>query len=432
MKLTICSFKIDIQRFVFYIALLTPAMPKLKIAEGVTVYLLEIFLIVFFPFLFRNLNKFRFQTYLLGMWGLIFVGTIMSSFDTFDLGGFLRVIKGFLYVPLGAMGFKFFKDRELNLFLWIGALSSVLNLVFLVQNITLYGFNIWDVRTIGAGLSNRFIALPSFELGTIESGAHGIWGNYCAMLIMLAIYQRMRIRLSLSSFIVIVALSLVGIGMSVSREAMITVLMLVVALLRDGISVLRLKIKKHLFAWILLSVLVLGGLIYLYGDQIPIIQKLFYTIQSVDESGTESNIQLRINGWLVYFESLLHNPEKIITGYGFNLDYYAKHLGFAHNRLGFSFVALPESYFIFAACFGGIVALFFAILFFWEIFSIALKCRDSELRNLIIFFFLGLLIGNTLSGASILSDLLYGQVLLFLGYLKSLERNENKVVVDKC
>ncbi len=424
--------RVNLVRFIFFIALITPAMPKIKISEGVTIYLLEFFLILFFPlFIYRfSKLKFKFQYYLLGMWLFILIATLLSNLVFFDLGGLMRVVKGIVYIPLGYISYQFFKDNHLKFFLNVGIFASIFSLLFLIFNITKYGINIWDVRTIGSGLSNRSISISDFVLGTSEIGAHGIWGNYCVLVLMIAFFCYHTNKIKLLFFIFVSGLSLVGIGMSVSREAMITLFFLFLGVYYNGISFKRIKITRSLFIGTFIGLFFLIGVIIFFGDQIPILQKLSYTVESVQSSGTESNIQLRINGWRVFFESLFIQPEKIFTGYGYNLEYYSSHLDFARNRIGFDFVALPESYFIFAFCFGGVGALIFSVLYVWELISVAISIKDDYFRNLVVFFLCGLLIGNTLSGASILSDLLYGQLLIFFGYLRYKQDEEN--IADYC
>ena len=51
-------------------------MPKLKLGE-INLYLVEIFLLVFFPLLFPFI-RLKFQRIVLAMWGIVLVSTIYS------------------------------------------------------------------------------------------------------------------------------------------------------------------------------------------------------------------------------------------------------------------------------------------------------------------------------------------------------------------
>ena len=66
----------DIGKLILYLAIFTPFMPKLKLGE-INLYLVEIFLLVFFPLLFPFI-RLKFQRIVLAMWGIVLVSTIYS------------------------------------------------------------------------------------------------------------------------------------------------------------------------------------------------------------------------------------------------------------------------------------------------------------------------------------------------------------------
>lgn len=407
----------NISSFVLWLAVITPAMPKVYVSNGVYVYLLEFFLLAFFPFFLVSIKN-RVQVALLGFWLLILISTLMSSFAVVDAGGLARVVKGLIYIPLFSLSYNRIDLSWIKIFTTAFVFAGVFNLILLFYNISLYGFNLWDVRTISSGLSNKYFSFVDFSIGTIESGAHGIWGNYCVLAFTLAVFLRIRRAISGPYFVLIATLSIIGIGSSVSREAIITMFAAFFGLMVWGMtSTLRFRMNLFLVRWIIIGGVFIGFVVITWGEHIPIVSKFLYTIESFEASGTEGNVQLRINGWKVFFESLQRNPEKIITGFGFNREYYVSFLGFAESKFFGNYVAIPESFFVMGLSYGGVLALLCSIWFFVEVFKICNSIRDSLLKTLFSFFFLGILIVNSISGASIVSDLFYGQVLIVLGFL---------------
>ena len=416
-----------INKFILFLALITPAMPKLKIAEGLTMYPLEIFLLLFFPLLFRKI-RLKIQFFLFALWTITLLSTLVSFSRIVDFGGFFRCIKGIIYIPLVYLVYQMFKNKTFNFkyVIYIFILASVNNLFILIANgIDFVNLNIWDVKVIGSGLSNRFLDLKTFKIGTIESGAHGIWGNYCVIIFSLSLYLKLSKKIGNKLFIITLICFILDIGMSVSRETMITFILVFGSLffVKDEKNTnLR---NKTALSWIFIFAILIIITIGLWGDKLPIVQKILYTQESIQDSGTENNFQLRINGWFVYFESLIRNPERIFIGYGYNLESYANYVSFAKRSYQDSYVALPESFFIQTFCYGGILCLVLGILFWVEIFKTCHHTKIKNLRIILLFYFIGLLIGNTISGASILSDVLYCQILMLLGYLKTCNHEKN-------
>lgn len=404
-------------RLLLWLAVLTPAMPKIIVSSGTYIYLLEVFLLIFFPFFLGSI-KHRIQVALLGFWLFILGATISSLWGVVDVGGLARVIKGIIYIPLFFISYKHFNLLWVKRLLVVFVSANILNVFLLYYNISLFGFNLWDVKTISSGLSNRYFSISDFNIGTIERGAHGIWGNYCVLVLALTLFLRIRRIISGRSFLFVVLFSFVGIGSSVSRESLIAFFFVIIGLFFWSVKEGRIYgVSLFVFRWFVVGGLALSLILYCWGEYVPIVNKLMYTVESVNYSGTEMNIQLRINGWKVFFESLQRNPDKIITGFGFNREYYESFLGFANIKYSGRYVSIPESFFIMALSYGGLFALLCAIWFFVEIFKIINRLHDALLRLLFLFFFFGIMIGNMLSGASIVSDLFYGQVLLVLGFL---------------
>lgn len=101
------NFNLDIGKLILYLAIFTPFMPKLKLGE-INLYLVEIFLLVFFPLLFPFI-RLKFQRIVLAMWGIVLVSTIYSFIYVIEISSLLKVIKGIIYIPLGYLAYVEYK-----------------------------------------------------------------------------------------------------------------------------------------------------------------------------------------------------------------------------------------------------------------------------------------------------------------------------------
>lgn len=420
-----------VTKIILVLALITPVMPKLKLMDDVTMYPLEILLLIFFPFLINKI-RLKIQIVLFLMWFIMLGATLVSFIESIDIGGLFRCIKGIIYIPLVYLAYQECKKREFNfkIVIYIYFWATVNNILFMLfYGINLLQINIWNPETIGSGMSNRFFDLSTFSFGTQIGGAHGIWGNYCVLVFALAIFMKLKNKISYKLFILVIICLMINMGMSVSREALISFVMVLFALcfLKDEGN--WRKINKTAWTWILSFSVLFVIVIILWGDSLPIVKKVIYTQNSLSSTGTEGNLQLRINGWMMYFESLMRNPIKIFTGYGYNLSLYSQYLNSIRLEFGSYYVAIPESFFIQIFCFGGITCLLFGSLFWLEIIMTCrrLKKEFTNLKTILTFFFIGMLIGNIFSGASILSDVLYCQILLLIGYLNTI-KNEKSII----
>ena len=82
------NFNLDIGKLILYLAIFTPFMPKLKLGE-INLYLVEIFLLVFFPLLFPFI-RLKFQRIVLAMWGIVLVSTIYSFIYVIEISSLLK------------------------------------------------------------------------------------------------------------------------------------------------------------------------------------------------------------------------------------------------------------------------------------------------------------------------------------------------------
>ena len=116
----------------------------------------------------------------------------------------------------------------------------------------------------------------------------------------------------------------------------------------------------------------------------------------------------------------------LINGYGFNQDYYVYMNQNIISVYKGDFVTIPESFFVEIAMYGGIIAFVLGVLLWKELFDLAKKLQSHNTGRILFWLLLGLLIGNLFSGASVISDLLYSQLLIACGILLRYEIVEQK------
>lgn len=416
-----------IHDFILLIALLTPCMPKIAFAKDVSLYPLEILLIVVFPFLITK--QFYLKKQLLMFWTCILFSTLFSFlYGPTDLGGAMRCIKGLIYIPLIYIAYKS-KRFSYATIAYVLIPASIINIVFHVsQGFSFSNISIWDNNLLMSGLS-RWSYVPSsnsFIIQQSAGGTHGIWGNYNVLALCTGWIAYISGKINKITFLFIFSAAVVSLLMVVSREALIVFVCVSLGYflansIRNG--TLHISFKAYLF----ISIFIIGmvGILTKYGEYISVFQKMQYTIDSLNDSGKEQSANLRMGAWYMFFLSLIQHPWAIFIGYGYNLGNYANNLRDiieVHGNI--DFVTLPESFFIEAWCFGGVFCLIYAILY-WKKLYLLLNTEPIQVRRFLLKgLFIGLLIANTVSGASIISDLLYGQFLIFLGFFLHEKKSE--------
>jgi hypothetical protein len=408
---------------IFFLALLTPLMPKIKIVEGVYMYLLEFFLFLLLPLFFYNPSiylKFRLQRLLLLMWTIILLSTLVSIFDVPSFIGLAKVIKEIVYIPLAYIAYIYFRDKSdeaIVLFIKFGILAIILNIIYYIYTSYLYGYTIWDMKAISSGFSNKYFDLHTGTINLIQSGSHGIWGHYCVLIFVYALVARYYNIINLKLFYIASVLCVVSIAISVSRASFIVFSFVLLGLIGSaykGKGFLSGKVLN----WLLFGTLIFIPLIIVFSENISILSKLSYTFDSFVEKGTESNIQLRINTWLSILASFLKEPMNLLLGYGYNPVRFYEILQASASEIGvYSFVSVPESLYMLALSYGGIGSL--TCILFFSFFLLKLVFANNFRDRLLFFYFFGLLSVNFISGASLISDLLYGQILILIGFLYS-------------
>lgn len=413
-----------LEKVLLYLAVLIPCMPKIEIAEGITMYMYEIVALVSFPLLFRYV-KFEIQKTLMYLWIVVLISTILSCIFVFSSGGLMRCIKEIIYIPLMLLAFKN-KSISLRGFVYVFMISFMANAFFLVSNgITSLELDIWNSDMLSSGFSNKIFSFSSLsvEVNHSTGGAHGIWMGYNALAVCVSYIAYKRKEISKILFIMSFLMGAFDALISVSREGLIYFICLFIGLSSDFMKIKGNKIKAAMI--ILFFLLVITYVVISYGENLAIVQKILYTQESIQSSGNESNITMRIGAWMIYFLSIIHNPLHFILGYGFNQDYYIYMNKAVISGYNGDFVTIPESFFIEFAMYGGVFALILGIIFWVKLFKFTRSLLSNYTSRVIKWLLFGLLIGNLLSGASIISDLLYSQLLIAYGIIYRYNINDN-------
>ena len=390
-------------------------MPKIGLSEEITMFPIEMFLFILFPFTIKY-NKLLLQKLLFGLWFVILISTLLSCIMIPSLGGILRAVKELIYIPIMYMAYKcnWLSWKHLS---YTFICASLITFAFLIQaGFSFASMSIWDNSLLLSGMSNKYIDIHSLSIVNIERGAHGIFSNYCSLALCSSLIAYYKKEIKLTVLLLVFLLACTSVGMSVSREGLVVFSAVIIGYL--------LCIQKKGNFWThsgfyFIGLVILSVIIYVineYGDNIALVQKILYTQQSMEDSGEEGNIALRIGGWTVFFQSLMLYPFMAIIGYGFNNLYYESFLDFAKGYK-FRFVTGPESFFVECLMYGGIFALYFGIRWWWRIYQLFNNIRNRNISYFTKGLFWGLLFVNSFSGASIVSDMLYCQFLIFLGLI---------------
>jgi hypothetical protein len=418
--------RISIIRLIFFSVLLIPILPKLKLMESVYLYPFEIIMIIILPFLLTRMKyffHFRVQRILFVFWSVLFISTLLSFlYAPIDGIGIAKIIKGLLYIPIVFVAYSYMKDnRSLFYVLVIGIIAMISNFSFWLYSFLFVNLGeslMWDIRFLSSGFSNKYFYVFNGSFGIIDGGTHGIWGSYCIILLVVAITLREEKIISLKLLWLSIGLVLLSISISVSRESLL--LLLVFVMFYFIYNYKRILFSRRIVV-ALSMIFILTIVIIYFGEHFLIIQKLQYSIERLGEVGTESNIQKRINTWLLTLAALFNNPELLLFGFGYNSNNYVNFLLSEIDLLGSEthmYATVPESLPMTGFAYGGILGLLIISVYIAYILILLLRYSkyDNFARNFL-FLFIGLIITNSLSGASLIADLVYSQVLLMLGFI---------------
>lgn len=401
--------------------LFLPLTPKLNISGNIYINPMEILLIIyilFSVFIFRK-NIFaihQIQIFFLSIFVIELFFTIISLDHFFDITGIMKLIKYIIYLPVLYIGYKYMKYEYFKKIVLIGILAMIVNIIQFFYSVMVNGFSIWNIKSLSSGFVNKYIEISTLSLQTIQSGAHAIWGDYCVLIFTITFALFIDKKINSKIFLFTVFLMLVNLSLSVSRTSFLT-LFVVLGLLSFYYLFIIKRIKK-MFLWSgILFILALVFIIINYGDSIPAVQKILYTINSFQSSGQESNISARLEGWVVALYSLVQKPYTIFIGSGYNTDLFMSRLQQANEYFGYTkFPSEPESFYLESLMYGGLFALMSLILFSYSVLKVSFK-KYTTISLYFGFFFIAEIIVNITSGSNMKGDLLMFHILLIIGYI---------------
>ena len=124
--------KLNYNKLIFAFILITPLFPKLKIFEGVYIYMLELILISLVPLFLINYRR-TFNSVLslclFSFWLVLLVITLVSFLFQFEFIGILKILKYILYIPIIATGYYLITNWRLKILIYVGLLAAIINLI---------------------------------------------------------------------------------------------------------------------------------------------------------------------------------------------------------------------------------------------------------------------------------------------------------------
>lgn len=409
----------SIKDFVLFVTLLTPCMPKLALGKEIFIYPIEIILILTFPLFIRK--RFFLKKTLLSFWGCISISTLLSFiYGPIEIGGAMRCIKGIIYIPLIYIAYTS-KRYSYNNMAFILIIAAIINIAFhYSQGFSIINVNIWDSEALMSGLSRWSYNIFTNRFNAQEgSGTHNIWGDYCVLAMCASWLSYNSKKINKVIFICTIIAAITSLSLAVSREAFVVLISVFAGyFLANSIKNGKLHINGKAYLFLFLIIIAISYAIVKYGDNIALFKKMVYTIDSFESSGKEQNLNLRIGAWSIFGLSLIENPWAFFLGYGFNRENYTNCIDNITNKMQNDFVTLPESFFVQALSFGGIICLIYGIKYWKHMYSLFKSYPNKMSRYILIGLYCGLLFGSIFSGSAITSDLLYGQFLILIGFLK--------------
>ena len=257
-----------------------------------------------------------------------------------------------------------------------------------------------------------------------DQGSHGIWGDYSVLILAISIYLYYQKEIKWQLALFSIFLSIVSTLLVVSRGSLFTLMiyfgLIFIYLFKNRIIVTKLGLIFMIIIMLFSLFILFSNIFTFYSflslETFPMIQKIIYTFQTFKANNTEMNIGLRLGGWWSGIIGLLHNPIELLIGCGYNLycinTLISNGAEIAHIT---TYVALPESLFMLSLEYGGILGLILMTFFLIRSISFGFSCQHNRYLLLLSIYIIALLPTNLFSGASILADLLYGQLLLLIG-----------------
>jgi hypothetical protein len=163
--------------------------------------------------------------------------------------------------------------------------------------------------------------------------------------------------------------------------------------------------------------------------ELSIVNKVTNSIKGFREKGGDGSVNVRFNTWLIILIYLFTNPWRLIIGTGFNPTLFRNKLNLVaeeYPNIG-DYVGIPESLFIQFLSYGGVLSMFFVLLFLIYSFKSLFKKIKNSYCLFLPFYVIGIAVTNN-TGASIIAELLMTQFgLIYLFIMNSNEENQHSL-----
>jgi hypothetical protein len=440
-----------IQNKIAWILLITPLCFKVEIIPGVIVLPQEIILpfLIFLYFLSQKNRLTKVSKvvtpyiFLLLAFFITSISTFFSFLSEFDPIGLLKLLKYSTYVIsiIVLHDYKFLNfEKRINI---VGIFTVLLTLVvFYVTKInsgkswhTFIAIATYFSEYMPTGFSNRVFNLYTQSF-VVYSGNHGIYGSFLVLLFFfnLSCILRKKVKYIKINYLTMI-LSFINIMMLTSRETFLLIFVVIFSFSIYRISYLKFKISKviKVLTFFSLFIILLIFFIVYFEIELSIVNKVTSSIKGFREKGGDGSVNVRFNTWLIILIYLFTNPWRLIIGTGFNPTLFRNKLNLVaeeYPNIG-DYVGIPESLFIQFLSYGGVLSMFFVLLFLIYSFKSLFKKIKNSYCLFLPFYVIGIAVTNN-TGASIIAELLMTQFgLIYLFIMNSNEENQHSLYNSK-
>lgn len=393
-------------KIIIYSVLISAFIPKIIITDGINIFLPE--LVLGLSLFYKGFRQFIFhveQQLLFLIFGFILIFSLLAQLELSDIESIMRSIKELLYIPIIYWASKVNNiNKVLRIFVNCSIFALSLNLIIYFINFTISS-TIWD-GFLSSGISNKGFRLSTLSVEQLQGLSHGIWGGYCVLSFLVGFYAYSHQLIKKKKFLILSILFFVSIAITISRETILVILIIFFCYIFFS------KRKRRYKILILIGFVSIILCTFAFFQEFPIVQKLLYTQTALEDYGTESNIQIRINTWMAYFSFIEKYTSFLFWGFGLSPDNFYEYI--YRFAMGRTIVEIPESAFIYVLAYGSLWAF---IPFIYMIIKCFIRIKKHCRLDLLKYYFLGIIIVNLLSGVSMFSDLLYAHLCLVYGLL---------------
>jgi hypothetical protein len=353
---------------------------------------------------------------------VIATSTLVNNlFNGFEIEGWLRIVKLFIYVCIPVVLAKWRCDfLVLKVILIIGLAAMALNLyILLLVGASIVGGDLaFDIDIISGGLSGKYINIQTGGLESTGKLSHGVWSTYVAFLLAAAGSLKSEQKIGVGLFVVSLVLVIINTASSISREGFLLIICIFFVFGLRQIQAKRhsrgLKIIASIIAFAIIMALVV-----VYGSESQMGQKLMFMFDALGSGELDGNLQGRINTWVLTLHVVSQSVVGLVLGVGYSPLQYANELDkFSQYADGGIYSHVAESMFFMILAFGGIAGLLILIAMCFSLYRLYVNAKIPGVdKGFFGAFFIGLLFTNIFSGSTALSDLVMLHLLLFIGVL---------------